>query len=67
MPLPVITAAFAGVFAIMGMMLSLYVSFLRSLTGIEYGDGGEIVLTRAIRTHIVMAVTAVMLIGQAFS
>ncbi len=52
MPLPVITAAFAGVFAILGVMLSLYVSFLRSRTGIEYGDGGEIVLTRAIRENV---------------
>ncbi len=51
MPLPVITAAFAGVFAIIGVSLSLYVSFLRSRTGIEFGDGGEIVLTRAVRAH----------------
>ncbi len=50
-PMPAITALYAGVTAILLVVLGLRVSIWRRRSGIGIGDGGHRELTRAIRVH----------------
>ena len=51
MQYPTITAAYAAVFALLFVGLSVYVVVLRGQTGIVHGDGGHDLLNRSIRAH----------------
>lgn len=48
---PVVTAFYAGIFALLMVWLSLQVIAVRRRAGAAFGDGGDPALMRAIRAH----------------
>ena len=49
--MPTITLLYAGILGIMSIVLTIFIVFIRSKTGISVGDGGNRELLLAIRRH----------------
>lgn len=51
MTYPQMTALYFGLFGFVFVVLSIHVVVVRARTGIHHGDGGNLALNRAIRSH----------------